>query len=201
MPGLSRGALVVGSAPEVMADLAEAETLGVVGAWDVFAVNDVGCWYGPPIRHWVTIHGAKLEAWTAERAARGLSMDFRAHGAFDPESPGQAWYEPSGYPLERVAGHLNIKGSSGLLAALLALELGYRRILLAGVRLDGQVVLGQQREQRRGPHPYERYHEGWTDCRDALWWWVRSLGGWTQSLLGGPDPAWLEVDHDPEPMA
>ncbi|PWC96966.1 hypothetical protein [Azospirillum sp. TSO5] len=80
-------------------------------------------------------------------------------------------------------------GTSALYAVRIALSRGADRIVLAGAPID------------EGAHCYEskslspwlnQYRLGWTKMLPQLRGRVRSLSGWTQSLLGSPfDGDWL----------
>jgi len=79
-------------------------------------------------------------------------------------------------------------GSSALYGVRIALAHGARHVVVAGAPLDA------------GPHCYEsislrrhltQYRAGWERARPDIAGRVRSLSGWTMSLLGYPDDRWL----------
>jgi hypothetical protein len=68
-------------------------------------------------------------------------------------------------------------GSSALIAVSVALRhWGAQKVVLAGVPLSG---------------PYERFHHAWKLAYRELYPTVRGMSGFTASLLGTPDTAWL----------
>lgn len=171
LPG-GRRALVLGGARTVWDDADRALDMAEFDA--VLAVNDIGAHWSGKIHHWCTLHCEKLPAWEADRRARG---------------------HPGGYVRwghkadQRVDRHTSDwRGSSGLFAAKVALELGYERIVLAGVPM----AAGEAHFFDGGAWtPAGRYLSAWNQHRADLAGRVRSMGGWSAELLGVPDDGWL----------
>jgi hypothetical protein len=65
-----------------------------------------------------------------------------------------------------------------------AMTLGYRKIVLCGVPLEGP----------NPGHPgadYSMFQGKWTESVSVLCNYVRSMSGFTLKLLGNPDEVWL----------
>jgi len=72
---------------------------------------------------------------------------------------------------------LGYSGSSAMLAVKVGLRLGYRKIILVGVRLD---------EGR-----YIKFQRGWLFVQDMIRDTVRAQSGFVRDLLGAPTSEWL----------
>lgn len=77
-------------------------------------------------------------------------------------------------------------GSSALLGALGALRLGYKKIILIGCPLVGDIPATSGAR-------YEMYQEGWRNREAEVKGKVKSLSGWTSQFLGKPTEGWLNV--------
>lgn len=176
------GCIVLGSAPSWRADLEAARAYAP--DWPVIVVNGVGTLYLDPIVAWVSIHGRDLVKWMPMRAERGGNTDYTGYGNYsDREADGGAvrWNRP------------NSGGSSGLHAVELALDLGYERVLLCGIPLDGQQrVRSLDGEVTEGVCAYSAYHDPWKKNEDKMRDRVKSMSGWTSKLLGKPTKGWAK---------
>jgi hypothetical protein len=159
-------ALVVGGASCVWDDLA---ALGLHFG-PVLVVNDIGTVHPGRIDHWCTLHAEKLESWRLARWRNGGNGDYTTWGR--PEKPGT----------DRTLAYWT-RGSSGLFAVGVALELGAHEVVLCGVPMDGR------------PHYFDSaawdsfrlYRETWVKRAPLLWErGVYSMSGWTRELLGPP---------------
>lgn len=141
------------------------------------ATNHAGRLYEGRIDAWVSLHPELFEPWRDERAAKGLNTNYRAlvyagrklvDGA---EAHKQRW-----------------NGSSGLFAAQLALDvLGCTAVVLCGCPMD------RQAGHITAPGEWalvDRYRPGVLDAK-AEGAPIRSMGGWTASVLGAPSASWL----------
>jgi hypothetical protein len=176
------GVIVLGSAPCWREDLEAAREYAP--DWPVLAVNGVGTLYLEPITAWCSIHGNDLVKWMRLREERGGNGDYAAYGNFsDKQEDGGAirWNRP------------NAGGSSGLHGVELALEIGYERVLLCGMPLEGQErVRSLDGIAVEGVCPYKSYHDGWQRLLPKLDGCVKSMSGWTQKLLGKPTKGWAK---------
>jgi hypothetical protein len=80
---------------------------------------------------------------------------------------------------------LSISGSSAILGVKAAINLGYRKIVLCGVPLQGK------QKTIRNLH-YDRFVVGWKVLLVEIEGIVRSMSGSTKDLLGMPTKKWLE---------
>jgi len=172
--------IVLGTAPCMWEDLK-----GVPPDWDVIAVNGAGFLYLEPIVMWCSAHGKYLTGWIEKRREAGASMDFKAYGNFGKhDDPGDvvAWNRPNG------------NGSSGLFTILIALELGYDRLILCGIPLEGQERFGYKEDTSAvvtAQTDYKHYRKGWNQQQGLLSDHVRSMSGWTKETFGEPTAEWL----------
>lgn len=115
-------ALIVGGARCVWDDV---KTLWPVPE-HVVCVNDVGMYWPGPVRHWYSNDRMQLSAW-AEGRRRWWAQKFRQnivlHSCFSGVAHQHHWPFPP-------------QGGSGIVALLVALGLGYKRLHVAGIPLD-----------------------------------------------------------------
>lgn len=173
--------VVLGTAPCMWDDLRRTPA-----GLDVVAVNRAGWLYLEPIALWVSIHGAGNLAHIEKRRELGADMNFDAYGNFaNNEESGDVirWNRPNG------------GGSSSLFATRIALELGYERVVLAGVPLEGQATLvdadGTEFVEEPSALGFGVYRRGWEKARDEIGEHVRSMSGWTRETFGEPTAEWL----------
>lgn len=167
-------ALVIGGGACVWDDLAALKAL--IGCWTgtVLAVNDVGADYPGRIDHWCSLHPEKFHLWRPKRLGNAdyVTWAHPGHGVADQVmSTTDDW-----------------SGSSGLFAVKVALETGHDRIVLCGVPMDTR------------PHYFDgspwveqdAFAPAWRIRADQLRDKVKSMSGWTRTLLGAPAPDWLD---------
>lgn len=163
--------VITGSAPCVNADIASVP--GVCGfdymviGFAAAGMHTIYC------KYMATYHPTEIPDIKKRREAIGGNTDYTviSHIA----TPGVDIIEPL-LPGER-------SGSSALLGAQAAIKLGYNRIVLCGCPLTGE-------NDKKGS--YESFRVGWTQKKKYLNDRVRSMGGWTQELLGAPTQEWLK---------
>jgi len=163
--------LILGYAACLFDDLA---ALGPLNC-DVMAVNRAGLVVSA-LDHWVSLHPDQLAGFAAARAAAGLAGGFTS------------WAPDPGPGIDRVTTDVERFGTSSLYAVRIALhKLGYRRVILAGVPLDDAQPYadGSPIPRHLGGHRI-----AWHHAVPEMEGRVRSLSGWTRSLLGAPSPAW-----------
>lgn len=173
-------AAVLGGASGVWADLS---ALSAVRAPDiVIACNDAGAAYPGRLNALVSLHAEKITAWMSRRAERrGEDPSLRAITIKGH------WDHPEGRVeiiRERWA------GSSGLYGAQIAMEaFGASGVVLCGVPLDPD--RGHFFEPGKAWPEAELYRAGFRAALPVIRDKVRSMGGYTRELLGGPTPEWL----------
>jgi hypothetical protein len=161
---------------------------------DVVAVNRAGWLYLEPLTLWISIHGGgvsrggglSLMGHIEKRRALGADMDFTAYGNFaEAEESGDVirWNRPNG------------GGSSSLFAVRIALELGYERVVLAGVPLVGHTTIcdadGSEKVDEPSAAGFGVYRGGWQKVHGEIAGHVRSMSGWTRETFGAPTAEWL----------
>ena len=181
-------ALVLGGGACLWRDL-QALSEHVLGgerwSWVVLAVNDAGWAYRFSIDHWVSLHCKKFPVWEAMRAQLGYSMDYTKWGGSWRSGPDDSTIHGIEHirPVTRV-------GSSGLHAVEIALdELGADRVVTVGIPMDGSGHFWD-------PVPWDHaiaHHDAWRESVADFAGRVRALSGWTETLLGRPDRAWLDL--------
>lgn len=179
-------ALVLGGAKSVFEDELAARDLGFHPDI-IVATNHAGRDRPGRVDHWVSFHKELFPLWLKERRAKGEPDP----GALWTCSPGPA---PEGLdlPLRRAA---NWRGSSGLLAVTVALDLGASHIVLCGVPLRKE---GEHYDKPGMWRDAGNYRGGWVSNASAMAGKVKSMGGWTAELLGEPGPVWLATARQPE---
>lgn len=185
---MMKSALVVGSANCMESDIADAKKMFTPDI--IVCCNRAGITYPGAFDHWATYHPNELPMWINERALAGqqipdnLWTGWRKGKGVKPETP-------RGYTFRYVHCH---GGSSGLLAATVALVEGCRRIVLAGIPISPEF------KHFDNPNDWseaELYRKGWTRRKFELEGTVKSMGGWTAELLGRPEASWLEGCNPP----
>jgi len=169
-------ALVVGSGYSVKDDLEAVKQFGKPDI--VICVNEIALTMDCDV--WATLHPENLEGkgWANKRVANGFEL------------PKIVAHKPMKYVTDVLGyrmGNSNSSGSSGLYAVKVALSMGYKRVILAGVPMQAK--------------PHFNKPNDWTDCNCFLPTWrdnkamlkkyVRSMSGWTKELLGYPDQEFL----------
>ncbi len=74
-------------------------------------------------------------------------------------------------------------GSSALLGTLAGIKEGYKKIVLCGCPLEGVNAKKSS---------YNVFRKGWLAKKEQVKFFVRSMSGWTQQILGEPTKEWLD---------
>jgi hypothetical protein len=163
--------------------------------WDRMTVNDITAHYVGMVHHAVSLHHDYLIYWTKLRMGhgygKGLKPKLHSYRDTSPDMSGQIdalW-----------AGLESLGGSSGLFAVLVAICLGYDRIILAGMPMDGTGHYFDPPEGQYDGSWWVRFCDAdvslqqcWTQAREQFFHdKVRSLSGHTKRWLGGPEEDWL----------
>jgi hypothetical protein len=172
-----RRALVLGCASCVWDDAKAAQAL--CPEFDlVIAVKRIGTEWPGRITHWVTLHPETFAAWQAARKAKGLNEDYRAGTWSGGKDRGARFDFRLG----------DWQGSSGLFAVRAAIEDGRAdRVVLAGVPMTASPHYFRGKDWRYAA----TYQRGWKQHLKEFELKTRSMSGWTRTLLGAPDLAWL----------
>jgi hypothetical protein len=152
----------------------------------VIAINGMVLFYPGRIHHAVSMHPAELGHWQKLREIYGDRdpSTFLTHSYRRPEEggpPDVVW---------DIQGA--IAGTSGLLAVMVGLALGYQRIILCGVPLDGSghvyddpETITRQFTQEWLAMEWAKAGKQYFDDR------VRSMSGNTRAWFGEPTKEWL----------
>lgn len=167
-------AIVLGRAPGWVDELDIA--LEVTGCdAPIFAANHhCGHYPGLCVEHVVSVHCGTFPAKGQRRA------DTTYHCAKPPTCCPNA---DVFWPMPGIGG----SGSSALLATLVALNMGFDTVFVAGVHL-AEVTCKEDDQGRREVHSYALYQDGWTCLREQLRKRVFSVspqGSFLRNLLGG----------------
>lgn len=175
-----RVAFVLGGANTLDSDMSVAYSLATPDT--IIATNHAGRDFPGKLPHWCTLHTELMQGWMDERRESGRP------GAGQMWTSNTKTVPPDHVELYRYLPSWN--GSSGLLAVQVALELGYKRIILCGVPLDKKA----EHYDYSGPWmDAPRYRSAWTRHLSEIRDYVRSPSGWTQQILGAPTSAWLST--------
>lgn len=177
---MAKWALVLGGAKCLYDDIKKAiDLLGPPPL--VVGVKDIWMEY-PQMEHIVSYHADRLPGELAKRRKLGYP------------DPVCAWTYPSvrtphfPIPIKR----LDVKGgSSGLLGALVGVEVAGRAVL-AGIPLDASMVHYHNRRRGRPWKEADNFKPQWRDNMYRLQDRVKSVSGWTMELLGAPTKEWLD---------
>lgn len=168
-----------------------------VGVWDevkaakrlcnfdlVIAVGSAGVDYPTHIDHWVTFHVDLFRHWCELRAKAGRS---RVESFWTANYRGSPLHPNYNWPLKRVDCN---GGSSGLIGTMVGLKLA-KRVVIAGIPMD------PNRNQYDKNAPWTeamKHRKAWETYLPQLKDRVRSMSGWTQTLLGAPPEEWFHVE-------
>ena len=173
-------ALVLGDAASVFEEIEAALDLAEVDA--VAACNNMIVNWNGHLDYAVTLHPEACRDWVGIVEALRLR---EAAGLNRPET----WAHAPSAGIDRWTKHW--RGSSGLHAVTALLEIGFDRIVLAGVPLsesDGHFY------DRRPWHAAPSFRSGWLAHVSEIRTRVRSMSGWTAELLGRPSVEWLRSE-------
>lgn len=143
-----------------------------LGDWPhpVAAVNDVGARWPGKLTFWASLHPRKFKQWERDRELAGHPSGYAKYA------------NTCGRPLvDYVVADWG--GSSGLFAVKIALDLGFDRVVLAGIPMEA--ADGHFFDKAKWAE-CEKYKKGWLKHQKAIAPYVRSCSGWTKALLGGP---------------
>jgi len=140
---------------------------------DVFDVMTIGldCPYAGDIQYFVTYHYKDIPEYIARRKSVEANIDFLVIG------------HKNRLGVDIVQPHKEPSGSSSMMGAIAAINLGYKKIILCGCPLEGMGVNGLS---------YNQFQKGWIARLREVEDYVRSMSGWTQKFLGSPTIEWLK---------
>lgn len=168
---MKKNLIVMGSAPCLETDLEKLRSIvknDLEDDFDFLAVGlDCADRYLRRIEHAVTYHPREFDDFQKRRERAGGNLDYATHTHCRPELGHRVWpFEPP-------------SGSSSMLGIEVGLGLGYSRIIVAGVLLEGKV--------------YARFQKGWETRYDKIKGKVRAMNGYPREMLGAPDENFFKV--------
>ena len=177
--------LILGTAPCVWEDFRRYERLFRSHyPTDVMAISDTGAYCGDNLTHWVSCHPELLEGVCGFRKVRKRNLDFFTHTTdshAEDVLTDYTWMIPK------------LCGTSSMLACVVGLHLGYRKIVLAGVPLDTSGHF------YRADIPTRYNRSGIMTCWGT---WarrfngrVRSMSGESKVLLREPTTKWFNANE------
>jgi len=185
-------AAVLGSGRCIWDDLQKLEKLISLDKIGIIAINNMIMHYHRRVHHAVSLHPEEPPLWVALRKTNhGDTSHTHTHSHRIPKNADNTPVKNHGldyiWDIELSKG-----GSSGLLATMIGLALGYNKIILAGVPLDGSGHF---------------FDPAWEITRqfsgqniDLEWKWandryikgrVKSLSGRTRDWFGEPTEEWV----------
>lgn len=170
----------LGGAESVWSDLDAARALVGDRDYHIGAVNEAARDFPGHLDLWCTLHQEKLEKWQRGRERAGRNTDYLC-------------CSHKGHPLARVDRIYKEvwPGSSGLfLCTTAVLALGYEKVIICGIPMDGRPHYHKQQEWRDAEH----YRRAWSRAsrHPHMEDRIKSMSGWTrEKLLGPPTKDWI----------
>lgn len=177
-------ALVLGGSANVVTEAKAALKLFEPDA--VIAINDMIAAWPDRITHACTLHGDKLYDWQQARKNAGYNTNYQTI-YFDKDT---VW---EGTP-PKITRQMDFRwpgietGSSGLYAVKIMLDLGYEKVVLAGVPMSPGGGHFVRKEQWDSCH---LFRGAWVGSLYKTLGRVKSMSGWTEEVLGSPTSFWI----------
>lgn len=166
-------ALILGCAECVWDDIEQAKKLFTPDA--VFAVKDMMVYYPDRIDYGICLHPERIEGYKRQRVTvLKRPWDF------------EVWGHKRHKDINRHT--VDWGGSSGLLAIKVAMQEGFDTIVCAGTPMER----GDGHVRRKEPWlSADIFRNGWIKHQKTIQPFVRSMSGWTKTLLGAPSEEWF----------
>lgn len=169
--------LVLGGGRSVWRDI---DAVGQIeDVWDVMCVNDIMAYYQGVVLHGVTLHVEYMPGWMTFR--RGHAFGYGRH-VFTHSDRQAGGFPECTWKLD------NLGGTSSMYGIFIGLVMGYEKILLAGIPMDGSGhFFDPPGDKTAGMFD--------NSSQKNVWWWardnifkgrVKSMSGNTREWLGGP---------------
>lgn len=167
--------LVIGSGSGVNEDISAAKE--IIPTFDLtIAVNQIGI-YTEDINIWASLHPENFARWILERKKLGFKIPKLA--SFSDRIKSGAKVRTY---IDIIPDSIDIRGSSGLFAARLALQLGCKKVILAGIPMTKTPHFNDEVDWDE----VDIFRSHWTSSQDELFGKVFSMSGWTRDLLSSP---------------
>ena len=177
--------MIQGDGRTLPADYARFKEFGVDS--DVYCIGRSIRFCPEAVDHWGNVDGAEA-IWWATNLVNKWRIKPQTHTLFEMRGFTHCWnIEQGDYGMEDVMWH----GSTALFAAMTCVAMGYERIVLCGCPMDGNGHWYEP-EDMLGPRWTGESYQAWLDFKDAPESEkVRSMSGYTKTMLGEPTIEWL----------
>lgn len=175
-------AIVLGTARCAWEDVEAARSQLSYLSFDLIAINGMAFFYpGPKLRHAVSMHPKELEYWRSLRKIyEGQDGETFLTHSYKPRAD-VTWNIRSGNG-----------GTSALLAVMVGLALGYGKIILCGVPMDGSGHFYDPPGIGSVQFTQDWLETEWKKTADVFFKGrVRSMSGRTRDWLGEPTREWI----------
>jgi hypothetical protein len=167
----------------------------------IIAVNDIGAFFKPRLSHLVSWHEEILAPTIALRKPHSCNPSHTythtnqhiadsGRDIKDFEVPNGSLFRKADFAWHFEQG---IGGTSGLMAVMVALAIGFTRVVIAGIPLDDKPHFWAPAWESVPQFKSQTQITTWCEARD-IWLKdrVRSMGGRTRQWLGYPSKEWLD---------
>jgi len=151
----------------------------------VLAVNFTACFIAAPLHHLASLHYQEVDAFRRARACLDFCYGYEppvTHSNHAHDGVDRVWPE-----FDNEEGR---QGTSSLFAVKVALALGYKRVILAGVPMDATgrfydpPIIPERSRWKYDAAPLRKPWERM--ARELPPGTVTSMGGWTAQVFGRP---------------
>ena len=160
---------LIGCAPGWENDLNKLQML--TKDFDVMAIG-MDCPYAGEIKYMATYHPADILPYKEKRRAIKCNTDFKVISHVNKEN------------IDIVEPHKNPSGSSALLGTIVAIKLGYAKVILVGCPIEGV--------NKKDSTPYGHFQKGWVARMQEVSGYVKSMSGWSSDIFGEPTKEWIK---------
>ena len=127
------------------------------------------------IQHACTYHTEEFEQFKLRRQKISGNLDYQTHSHKQPADRIWPLVAPSPF-----------SGSSAFLGCQAAVGMGYKKIILCGCPMQGKNLINEKTQA------YDAFQQGWIKYAPGMFGdKVKSMSGFTMSLLGYPTEEWL----------
>ena len=155
------------------------------------AVNDIGQYWHHELTHWVTLHGNYMRGWREFRMGHGYGNGGHVftHSFAAPNS--RQWPE-----IDHWWGISFGGGTSGMFGCYIGLALGYKKLILAGIPMDGTGHFFDPPWVKTTELTQDAEKIVWTGAANGLFRdRVKSMSGNTAKWLGTPTKEWINAGN------
>ena len=155
----------------------------------VIAVNDIGCYFRPRLDHMVSHHEDHLDPTIRLRVPHACDLHLVQTHTQIHKVKRRPTFEPAMWEWNFSQG---VGGTSSMLAVMVALALGYSRVILCGIPIDGTPHFFDPPWQALKMFDGSTQRFEWNFAKNWMAGRVRSMSGRTAEWLGYPNKEWLD---------